>query len=306
MDVSRTNSDTSGGWGNAQLTPIGLRTEVPEKFEKINGRALHELAALVDELRVLLETFSPPLLKSSSADAHQPLRSAAVNPKTLSNLQYNNYSEYPLLKSDKGDMGFIAGGPDAAGVKPTDIFTDFTQGGQGHCAAVAAIKAAMMRFGHSPYGIYKNIEAVADGFNIVMRDGFSLHVTHGEIRHATTIADFRCGSPNDVLTNANFLFAVTAKRMQKERLFFDSFTTFEECVGSLNSGAHPGDILRRMGLGTRIVGASMKDLRNGAIGTLWTLGHVGVVAGGYLDHYGKVKLTDTNRGIAGNIGIKLI
>lgn len=48
---------------------------------------------------------------------------------------------------------FLKGMPANTGIKPGDIFKDFYQLAEGNCVTISAIKAAMMRFGHNPYGV---------------------------------------------------------------------------------------------------------------------------------------------------------
>lgn len=294
-----------------------LRDDVVEHDYKQADDRSQRLTGLMTELGVLAQRLSAMLDKPSHRTREMPpqpnflrtMKEAPVGRRVSVMLDtdksvQNGYSQGVRALKDDGPI--ILGAPDTVGIKPGDIFSDFTQGAKGDCVVIAAIKAAMMKFGHNPHGIYKKIETTPDGFNIVMRDDFTLHITQAELRHAMGKAGFEAHAPSDVLTHAKFLFAVSAKRIQLERYYDNDEETFNDSIAALNTGDYPGEALRRLGLSARVVAATMKDLRNGAIGTLATGGHVGLVVDGYLDHYGKVKLTDTNRGIAGNIGLKLV
>lgn len=115
----------------------------------------------------------------------------------------------PDKRNGKRDE-FLKGTPANTGIKPGDIFKDFYQLAEGNCVTISAIKAAMMRFGHNPYGIYKTIEATDSGYRIVMRDGFKLHITDDELKQAKAGAHFGTDRPNDVLVNAQFLYALNS------------------------------------------------------------------------------------------------
>ncbi|MGB3122789.1 MAG: hypothetical protein WBB95_03190 [Pseudomonas sp.] len=173
----------------------------------------------------------------------------------------------------------------AVGVRPTDVWSGFYQGSQGNCVTVSAIKAAMMRFGQNPAGIYRHIGAVPAGYEVVMRDGFRLCVSHDELSKATRGSNLR-GSDQALLGDANFLFAVSAKRAQLENNDFRGNQSFAVAMDTLNDGEHPGQALRRLGLYGYVRDTDVGELANGAIGTLADHGHSMAVVNGVLDYYG--------------------
>lgn len=171
-------------------------------------------------------------------------------------------------------------------VKPKDIWHGFYQGREGNCVTVSAIKAAMMRFGQHPDTIYKQVTAVSNGFDVVMRDGFTLHLTHAELQKATQASHLR-GSDRSLLEAANFLYAVSAKRAHMENNDFRGGESFDKAIETLNDGEIPGQALRRLGLYGYIRASDVKELANGAIGTLADGGHSVAVIDGALDFYGQ-------------------
>jgi len=202
---------------------------------------------------------------------------------------------------------FLKGTPANTGIKPGDIFKDFYQLAEGNCVTISAIKAAMMRFGHNPYGIYKSIVVTDTGYRIVTRDGFKLHITHDELKQATAGANFGSDRPNDVLVNAHFLYAVSAKRAYLENNDGEANKSFAAAIRSLNDGEYPGQALRRLGLKDFVAPATLQDFLNGAIGTVTSGFHSMAVVGGFLDKYGHkqpLESGDANRRAA--VGLKLL
>lgn len=190
---------------------------------------------------------------------------------------------------------FLKGTPANTAIKPFDIFKDFYQLADGNCVTISAIKAAMMRFGHNPYGIYKTLEATDTGYRIVMRDGFKLDITHDELRQAKTGANFGTDRPNDVLVNARFLYAVSAKRAYLENNDGEANKSFAAAMRSLNDGEYPGQALRRLGLKDFVAPATLQDFLNGAIGTVNSGFHSMAAVDGFLDSYGHKQPLDNRR-----------
>lgn len=174
----------------------------------------------------------------------------------------------------------------AVGLAPGDVWSGFYQGDESNCVTVSAIKAAMMRFGQNPAGIYKHIGATPEGYDVVMRDGFKLSLSHDELNRATRASNLH-GHDQGLLNDANFLYAVSAKRAQLENNDFRGNQGFEVAMDTLNDGEHPGEALRRLGLYGYVRDCDVGELANGAIGTLADFGHSMVVVNGVLDYYGQ-------------------
>jgi hypothetical protein len=190
--------------------------------------------------------------------------------------------------------------------RPADIWGGFYQGVEGNCVTVSAIKAAMMKFGQDPRGIYRQVTATDAGFAVTMRDGFSLHLTHSELLRAKAASNFR-GSDQMLLDHANFLYAVSAKRAQLENNDYRGRESFEVAMETLNDGEYPGQALRRLGLYAYVRETDVWELANGAIGTLADYGHSVVVIKGVLDWYGQKYPLATSRWMnSGSRALKLV
>lgn len=172
------------------------------------------------------------------------------------------------------------------GVPPADIWSGFYQGVEGNCVTVSAIKAAMMRFGQRPQDIFKKVTVTAEGYEVVMRDSYKLTLTHDELRKAQAASNLKGTNPS-LLADANFLYAASAKRAQWENNDGRARQSFEMAMETLNDGEYPGAALRRLGLSAYVRESTVKELINGAIGTLANSHHSVVVIGGMLDMYGQ-------------------
>lgn len=191
---------------------------------------------------------------------------------------------YMLFESREGVSGPVARGARVSeNVRYTDIWGGFYQGVEGNCVTVSAIKAAITRF---PEGIYTSINKVADGFDVVMRDGYRVHLTDQELRQATAASNF-AGSEPALLDYANFLYAVSAKRAQRENNDFRAGESYAAALETLNDGEYPGEALERLGLFGYIRNSTAEALAQGAIGTLANGWHSVAVINGGLDLYGQ-------------------
>lgn len=170
--------------------------------------------------------------------------------------------------------------------RPKDIWGGFYQGVEGNCVTVSAIKAAMMRFGQSPQAVYRQVTATSTGYDVVMRDSFTLHLTHEELNKAKA-ASWLAGSDQRLLDDANFLYAVSAKRAQLKNNDFRASQSYEVALATLNDGEFPGQALRRLGLFGYLRESDVNELAKGAIGTLADNGHSVVVIDGAFDLYGR-------------------
>lgn len=172
-----------------------------------------------------------------------------------------------------------------AGVKPTDIWGGFYQTVNGNCVTVSAIKASMMKFGSSPLGIYKSIARTADGYTVTMRDSYVAKITDAELASAARNSHF-AGKNDEMLKDANFLYAVSAKRAQEENNEGRARESFEVAMATLNNGEYPGDAFRRLGLIAYVRHATMQELADGALGTLAYDRHSVAVIDGHEERFG--------------------
>lgn len=191
------------------------------------------------------------------------------------------------------DRGYMPMSKTAAGIKPKNIWTAFTQGKEGNCVTVSAIKAAMMKYGHNPHGIYKSVTETPTGFDIVMRDTFKLSLTHDEIKQAKTGSAFYGDDP-DVLADAVFLYAASAKRAQMKNHEGRAKRSFEAAMGTLNDGEGDRDGFKRLGLLGKTRWTHFRELDKGNTGTASLNNHSVAVVDGHVDLYGEKRPFSTS------------
>ncbi|MEX5555638.1 hypothetical protein [Pseudomonas pergaminensis] len=192
------------------------------------------------------------------------------------------------------------------GVEPDDIWSGFYQGMEGNCVTVSAIKAAMMKYGQNPLGIFKRVTETPGGYSITMRDNCTVRLTFAELERARAAAHFR-GPNADLIDNAVFLYAASAKRAQLENHEFRAGVSFDVALQTLNDGEVPGDALRRLGLYAFTRTSSVDELASGVPGTLANFGHSVVVIEGKFDEYGaKRDLNSSHWNQADGVALKLV
>ena len=154
------------------------------------------------------------------------------------------------------------------GAKPDNIWSGFRQGPDGNCVTVSAIKAAMYRFGQSPTDIYKQVIRRGDGYRVVMRDNFELTLSDRELAEGARGAKFM-GRDNGMLKDAQFLFAVSAKRAQMENNDRTAGRGCQAAIRSLNDGKDengPGEGFLRLGLRQYMKTVPVRELARGQLG----------------------------------------
>ncbi|AUZ49092.1 hypothetical protein BOP93_16995 [Pseudomonas orientalis] len=175
------------------------------------------------------------------------------------------------------------------GAKPDNIWSGFRQGPDGNCVTVSAIKAAMHRFGQSPTDIFKEVAKTNDGYHVVMRDGFRLTLTDRELAEGTRGAKFS-GPDKGMLKDAQFLFAVSAKRAQMENNDRTAGRSYQAAIRSLNDGedeSGPGEGFLRLGLKSHMKRVPVRELAQGQIGMCNRTGHSVAVINGREELWGK-------------------
>ncbi|MCF5050526.1 hypothetical protein GIW50_06165 [Pseudomonas syringae] len=162
------------------------------------------------------------------------------------------------------------------------------QRGTMNCVTVAGIKAAMQRFG-GPNEIYSSVQKTPDGYDISMRDNPNriFHVTNEEIDEATQKSGFT-GNNEKMLKEANFMYAVSAKRAQFENNDGRASESFSAALATLDSWEHTHEGLYRLGLKNYVEQTSAIDLANGAPGVMASDNHVYTVLNGRKDDYGTL------------------
>ena len=164
------------------------------------------------------------------------------------------------------------------GVAPKNIWSGFSQGFTGNCVTVSAIKAAMQQFGQKPTDVFKSVAEAGNGWDVVMRDGVQVHVSKDELKQAARFANFR-GDDASMMTDANFMYAASAKRAQKEGNDGKTNLSFYEAMRTLNDGEVAREGLDRLGLRGLYRQGTHADFAKGKIGTVEYKNHSMAVIG---------------------------
>ncbi|WLI29753.1 hypothetical protein PSH61_01215 [Pseudomonas rhodesiae] len=220
-----------------------------------------------------------------SDNVHSPIKH--TSPAHV--VAYDNTS----AQVNRFDTGYMPMSKTPVGIKPKNIWSAFTQGKEGNCVTISAIKAAMMKYGHNPRGIYKSVTETPTGFDIVMRDTFKLSLTHDEIKQAKTGSAFYGDDP-DVLADAVFLYAASAKRAQMKNHEGRAKRSFEAAMGTLNDGEGDRDGFKRLGLLGKTRWTHFRDLDKGVTGTASFHSHSVAVVDGHIDLYGEKRPFSTS------------
>lgn len=195
--------------------------------------------------------------------------------ESMSNKPLSEGAQYANYRPDNTDPG----------KKPENVWSGFSQGSEGNCVTVSAIKAAMMRFGQKPTDIYQDVKETGNGYDVTMRDGFQLHLSKGELQQAAREARFKDDDPS-MMTDANFMYGVSAKRAQMENNDGSAGRSYSAALNSLNDGEVSREGLQRLGLKNYIRQGTQADLANGVLGTLERDAHSMAVIGGREEVYG--------------------
>ncbi|AZE74495.1 hypothetical protein C4K00_4284 [Pseudomonas synxantha] len=199
----------------------------------------------------------------------------------MSNLPITEGSKHFNYKPDESSPG----------KKPDNIWSGFSQGPDGNCVTVSAIKGAMMKFGQKPTDVFKEVKETENGYQVTMRDGFKLDLSKDELKQAARYAQFKGDNPQ-MLTDANFMFAASAKRAQMEGNGLDdnpneSKKSFAHAMQSLNNGEMPHEALDRLGLKGLYRKSSSSELASGKLGVVAYDRHSMAVIDGKVELWGR-------------------
>jgi hypothetical protein len=171
--------------------------------------------------------------------------------------------------------------------RSNDIISGFRQGnGTQNCVTISAIKAAMQKFGTDPEDIFSHVAKTSGGYDITMRDGFVLHLTHAELRQSTNSAGL-VGGDRQLVRNANFLYAASVKRAHFENNDGHARRSFSHALLSVNDRENAGEGLKRLGLKNHMRTVHVHALANGMTGTVLRNGHDVAVINGREEIYGR-------------------
>ena len=289
--------------GHKNQTAQDLRDKLNEKRKALGDEKFKEILEELKkdastDLLALLKRLFPDLFADEPSPAPAPRPSPGgggggggggvrVNPKDfggsepMSNLPITEGSRHFNYRPDASNPG----------KKPDNIWSGFSQGPDGNCVTVSAIKGAMMKFGQKPTDVFKEVKETGDGYYVKMRDGFELALSKGELRHAATYAQFKGDNPG-MLTDANFMYAVSAKRAQMEGNGYDdnpnaAKQSFAHAMQSLNNGEMGWEALDRLGLKGLYRQSSSSELASGRLGVVDYGGHSMAVIGGLIELWGE-------------------
>ncbi|WP_455930325.1 hypothetical protein [Pseudomonas fluorescens] len=292
--------------GNKNQTAQDLRDKLNEKRKELGDEKFKEILeqlkkeASTDFLALLKRLF-PDLFADEPSPAPDPGPSpnsgggggggggggSKVNPKDfggsepMSNLPTTEGSKHFNYKPDESNPG----------KKPDNIWSGFSQGPDGNCVTVAAIKGAMMKFGEKPTDVFKEVKETAEGYYVEMRDGFKLTLSRGELRHAAAYAQFKGDNPGTI-THANFMYAASAKRAQMDGNGYDDKNpnaakqSFAHAMQSINNGEVGWEALDRLGLKDHYEKSTSSELARGRLGVVGYGGHSMAVIGGRVELWG--------------------
>lgn len=169
-----------------------------------------------------------------------------------------------------------------------EITTGFVQGAEGNCATISAIKAAMKVMGPDPKDVYKSVTEANGGYDIVQKDGKQIHLGKDELAQAKKAANFN-GDDKELMKNAIFMYAVSAKRAQMENNDGVANRSFGHALRSLNDGEYSSEGLKRLGLTDFIRTVPVSALRAGETGTIDVPRerHAMAVMDGRLERWGR-------------------
>ncbi|OZO03432.1 hypothetical protein B7453_16555 [Pseudomonas sp. IB20] len=252
-----------------------------------------QIAVLLNALLGLLEKAKVHIDKESSIDKDKDRTTVVPNRPTV-------------VVPENEPISCISNSP--PGQPPGDVWLGLSEGEGSNSGVLAGIKAAMMRFGQSPRGVYSSVREHPMGCEVVMRDGYKVMITKDELAKAKDVADFR-GTDPGMIKDAVFMYAVTAKREQ-ERIKHAGISyarrhlsdPFEAAMQQLNDNFWAHKALAALGLTGNVRQVPVSELEaKGGIGVV-TVGYDAMLMSkGYVDMYGPEKLgVSTRRDIWGD------
>ena len=167
---------------------------------------------------------------------------------------------------------------------PNTYFSAFKQGGTGNCVSVAAIKAAMAKFG--PDKVFKSVTRSGNGYDVTMRDGVRVKVSDAELSTASRLSRFS-GKDAGLLRKANLLYAAMANRAQLQGNDGRKNMSFERACQSLNDGESYLEGARWLGLKDHVRKINPRDLDKYTAVVTASAKHAMFASSGYVDHYGR-------------------
>lgn len=230
---------------------------------------------------------APPALPGGGGPGRRVDRTTFPTTESMSNKPLTKGAHYFDYKPGAGEPGKRPG----IGREAGNVWSGFSQGPDGNCVTVSAIKAAMMKFGQKPTDVFSEVKEAGNGYDVTMRDGKSLHLSKGELKQAAREARFKGDDPQ-MITDANFMYAVSAKRAQLEGNGLDdnineAKKSYAHALHSLNNGEMPHEALDRLGLQGLYRRSSSSELASGKLGVVAYDHHSMAVIGGRVELWGQ-------------------
>lgn len=195
----------------------------------------------------------------------------------------NSFSSFDRAAEDRDELN--------AGKDSGDVFAGFSQGKNGNCSTVSAIKAMIQRYGKKQTDIFKDVKETQDGLHITLKDGSEVSLTRQEIEEADRHSGFKGNDP-EMKRTAIIAYAVSAKKAQ-EANHENSQGDFSKALDSLDNGEATQDAFIRLGMKDHIRKGTVSDLENGQLGIIEKdvagpgTAHSMVVIGGIEEHWGS-------------------
>jgi hypothetical protein len=184
--------------------------------------------------------------------------------------------------------------PQLGPAKDPDVyFSAFKQGGTGNCVSVAAIKAAMAKFG--PDNVFKSVTRSGSGYDVTMRDGVKVRVSDSELASASRLSRLS-GKDSALLGKANLMYAAMANRAQLQGNDGRKNMSFERACQSLNDGESYLEGAKWLGLKDHMRKINPRDMDSYTAVVTASSKHAMFASGGYIDHYGRAKDATRNGG----------
>lgn len=246
-----------------------------------NESILVALKAVLEQLQRLILTFADDDRSDDSAELPSK---EVVRPSDSDALKVQTDSKQVQGISNK-----------KPGQPPDDIWMGLMEGNGLNAGYIACIKAAMLKFGQSPLGIYTSVTEKDGVYEVVMRDGNRASLSKADLEKAALFADFR-GTDESMIEDATFIYAVAAKRMQHDKSSKSVPNAFSkepyECALQLLTNYFRAyRAFPNLGLGAYMRETTPKELvASGGIGLIDDT----LLAGGHLDVYGPEKYTSDN------------
>lgn len=260
-----------------QTTLSKLESAQESQDEDAIGQALHELDGQYSEvqqkgIQISKETEAAVKQALGIGEADEDLGGKGGNLDALNEGGFNANDGGRGANSNGYGQGFGGGGGGGGGGIPPKKLTEedkkflneppvdqnnshltdtWRQGPDGNCSTVAAIKAAMDRYGENVFDSVKN---TGNGYDIVMQDGYKMKMSNAELQAAKQAAQFR-GQDGPGKSYATFLYGAVAKRNA-----LDNGMSLGQSFQDLNNGESIYSPAKSLGLWDQVVPVNPQNL----------------------------------------------